>query len=324
MIVAFLGPSLPAPRRGFEVRPPARQGDVWRALDDGAGAIALIDGIFESQPSVWHHEILDALAEGIPVFGGASMGALRASELHTHGMTGVGQVFAWYRDGLVIDDAEVALLHAGAEHGFRALTVPQVNVRWSAQEAVRRGLLTPRAARKLVEASGRIFYQDRTLPRVRDLFPRGFELLDLKAFDARAVLTAARRSKKLPLRQRPPSSLVRRARLPRLPFDPQIADEGLRRSLLAGQARELGLRATAAELLAAEHRWQSLLGVRSRAGLLSHTGLRAAEVERLREELALERLVLDHAARMLSDGPSADEALADELRLRGSFGILRK
>jgi hypothetical protein len=324
VIVAFLGPSLPAPRRGFDVRPPARQGDVWRALDDGASAIALIDGVFESQPSVWHHEILDALAEGVPVFGGASMGALRAAELHTHGMTGVGQIFAWYRDGIVIDDAEVALLHAAAEHGFRALTVPQVNVRWSAQEAVRRGRLSSRAARKLVEASARIFYQERTPQRVRELFPEDFELLDLKAADAGAVLAAAARARPLPSRRRSPSSLVRRARLPRLPLDPELADEGLRRALLAGQAGELGLRATAAELLAAERRWQSLLGVRSRKALLARTGLRAAEVERLCEELALERLMLDHAARMLSDGPSPDEALADELRLRGSFGILRK
>jgi hypothetical protein len=54
------------------------------------------------------------------------------------------------------------------------------------------------------------------------------------------------------------------------------------------------------------------------------TGLRAAVIEALREELALERLVLDHAARMLSDGPSADEALANELRLRGAFGMMRR
>ena len=86
MIAAFLGPSLPAAQaRGFRLFPPARQGDVWRALELGARAIALIDGVFESQPSVWHREILDALDAGVPVFGGASMGALRAAELHGWG-----------------------------------------------------------------------------------------------------------------------------------------------------------------------------------------------------------------------------------------------
>jgi hypothetical protein len=147
----------------------------------------------------------------------------------------------------------------------------------------------------------------------------------LKADDARATLQAAAGPMKpRHLRRRLPSSLVRRARLGRLPFDRDLADQGLRRALLAGQARELGLRATAAEILAAERGWQWMLGVRSRRGLLARTGLRPAEVERLCEELALERLLLDHAARMLSDGPSADEALGDELRLRGAFGILRK
>src|SRR5438128_2214252 len=89
--------------------------------------------------------------------GGASMGALRAAELRTLGMTGVGRIFRWYRDGIVIDDAEVALLHADAEHGYRALTVPLVNVRWSAQRC-----LPPRAAEQLIEASSRLFYQERT------------------------------------------------------------------------------------------------------------------------------------------------------------------
>src|SRR5439155_10243500 len=71
VIVAFLGPSLPAAQapRGVTLLPPARQGDVWRAMRLKPRAIALIDGVFESQPSVWHHEILDALDAGIAVLG---------------------------------------------------------------------------------------------------------------------------------------------------------------------------------------------------------------------------------------------------------------
>ena len=215
MIVAFLGPSLPAREaKGFHLLPPARQGDVWRAIALRPRAIALIDGVFESQPSVWHQEILDALDAGIPVVGGASMGALRAAELHTLGMAGAGRIFRWYRDGTVIDDSEVALLHGGAEHGFRPLTVPQVNVRWSA-----RRWLPPRAARALVDASGSIFYQERTLPRVLELVPprwrARFRLIDLKAEDARQVLRAARAARRLPVhpREPPASSFARRRRL---------------------------------------------------------------------------------------------------------------
>lgn len=210
MIVAFLGPSLPASEaRGVRLLPPARQGDVWRALKLRPRAIALIDGVFEQQPSVWHHEILDAIDAGVAVFGGASMGALRAAELHAHGMIGVGQIFRWYRDGALVDDADVALLHADREHAYRALTVPQVNVRWAALQSL------PRAkALRAIEASARIFYQERTLPRALALVP-ALQRFDLKAADAREVLRAARAFRgTLPVSPRwpPPSALVRRAR----------------------------------------------------------------------------------------------------------------
>ena len=199
MIVAFLGPSLPAGEaRGVTLLPPARQGDVWRALRLRPRVIALIDGVFESQPSVWHHEILDALDAGVAVFGGASMGALRAAELHTRGMVGVGRIFRWYRDGEVIDDSEVAMLHGDAEHGFVQLTVPLVNVRWAAQQAVRARILRRAEARALVERSGRVFYQERTWPRVLEALAPAARVRwdrwgapDLKAEDAREVLRAA-------------------------------------------------------------------------------------------------------------------------------------
>ena len=342
MIVAFLGPSLTASEARRAVRPPAsarrevlrllppaRQGDLWRALRLRPRAIALIDGVFESQPSVWHHEILDALDAGVEVFGGASMGALRAAELHPRGMIGVGRIFRWYRDGVVIDDAEVALLHAGAEHGFRPLTLPQVNVRWAAREAVRAGVLRPTEARALVERSARIFYQERTWPPLLQALPavalarwKKWTAPDLKAQDARETLQAACATlgRRPPSPRQPaPSSLVRRRRasageLWRRPDASTLADAGLRRALLAGWARELGLRATAAAIEAAQQQWRRALRTRD---LPAATGLDAAEVLRVCEELALERLVLDHALRFINDGPSADEALLAEARLRG-------
>jgi hypothetical protein len=305
VIVAFLGPSLPAREgKGFHVLPPARRGDVWRALELRPRAIAVIDGLFESEPSVWHQEILDALDAGVAVIGGGSMGALRAAELHTLGMKGVGRIFRWYRDGEVIDDSEVALLHSGAEQGYQKLSVPQVNVRWSARRQLPRG-----EAAALVAASARIFYQDRTWPRVLELVPARFRdrfrLIDLKADDARQVLNAARLAAARPVRPRDPpsSSLVRRQRLGQVPVDGELAAAGLRRALLAGWAKEAGLRATAEEI----HR-----GAAEIRGEVP-----ADERLRLAEEVALERLVLTHAARMLNDGPSAAEATAAELRLRG-------
>jgi len=337
-MVAFLGPSLPAAEARCTVLPPARKGDVWRALvRHRPAAIALIDGVFESEPSVWHHEILDALDAGVRVYGGASMGALRAAELHGRGMIGVGRVFEWYRDGRITDDSEVALLHGGAEHGFRPLTVPLVNVRFAAESARRKKVLRPAEARALVSAAERIFYQERTWPRVlgalsapaRARWER-FAVPDLKAQDARETLREAARGRgRWPVvpRQPGPSSLVRRTRLDSADIDrlrrrsdaAELADAGLRRALLAGWARECGLRPLPREVHAAELSWRKRLGIRTRSALCIRTGLTEAEVLRACEELALERLALDHAPRMISDGPTADEGLVAEARLRGLF-----
>ena len=61
---------------------PSAQGDVYRVAQERPSAIGIVDGYFEGVLSVWHKEILWAMAEGIHVFGSASMGALRAAELH--------------------------------------------------------------------------------------------------------------------------------------------------------------------------------------------------------------------------------------------------
>ena len=90
--IAFVGPSIPpnaAQALAPEVTllPPARAGDVYRAMAHGeARVIGLVDGVFGSVGSVWHKEILLALHAGVRVVGAASMGALRAAELDVFGM----------------------------------------------------------------------------------------------------------------------------------------------------------------------------------------------------------------------------------------------
>ena len=75
-------------------------------------------------------------SEGVHVYGAASMGALRAAELDAFGMHGVGYVYRAYADGVLEDDDEVAVAHAGAEHGFRALSDAMVDVRATLAAAV--------------------------------------------------------------------------------------------------------------------------------------------------------------------------------------------
>lgn len=166
MKVLFVGPSLPdaAHHVGPEIslRPPARQGDVMRALADGATAIGLIDGLFENVAPIWHKEILFALSDGIPVFGAASMGALRAAECAPFGMIGIGEIFADYAAGRRVEDADVALLHGPAEMNYPAVTVPMVNVEATLARAVALSLLSKAAAEDLIACARAIFYKERS------------------------------------------------------------------------------------------------------------------------------------------------------------------
>ncbi|RKG98104.1 hypothetical protein D7V97_33455 [Corallococcus sp. CA053C] len=370
-LVVFLGPSLPAAEAHklapCTVLPPARQGDVWRALSLKPRALVLVDGVFEAQPSVWHHELLAAMEAGVAVFGGGSMGALRAAELSAHGMVGVGRIFGWYRDGVVVDDAEVALLHADAEHGWRPLTVPLVNVRHEAERARKARVLGRSGAQALVDAAASLFYQERTWARIREAvapawsgptlaawdawFAQGVE--DLKRLDAIACVRSAAEFVSLsdpaapgalatPGARRNPSSLVRRRRLVEdvtrvggravdsgrvlellrsAPDAAAWAEAGLRRALLAGWVRSLGLTVTDEEVATEEAAWWKERGVRGsrREAFLAASGLDGPGLRQLCETRALERLALAQASRLLPDGPSWDEALASEARLGGQW-----
>ncbi|OWW04070.1 antibiotic resistance protein [Rhizobium sp. R72] len=170
MKVVFVGPSLPDAARfvGDEVTlcPPAVRGDVIAAVNAGARVIGIIDGGFEYIAPVWHKEILYALSQNVNVFGAASMGALRAAECRVFGMVGVGRIYCDYASGVTIDDSDVALLHGPAELGYKALTIPLVNVRATLDELERRQALTRELCRGLEAAAANLFFKARTWPAI--------------------------------------------------------------------------------------------------------------------------------------------------------------
>ena len=162
----FLGPTL----RINEARslldvdylPPAGRGDFYRAALDRPMAIGLIDGYFAHTPSVWHKEILWAMSRGIHVFGSASMGALRAAELESFGMEGVGWIFEAFRDGRLSDDDEVAILHGPEDADHVPLTEAMVNIRRTLCRAWESGIIEERHASRIIELGKQTFYQART------------------------------------------------------------------------------------------------------------------------------------------------------------------
>ena len=143
-------------------RGPAAQGDVAAAVLDGATAIGLVDGRYEDVAAPWHKEILFALSEGVAVYGGGSLGALRAAECAHFGMVGVGQVFARYMSGDLVDDSAVAQLHAPAELDYMPLTEALVNVEATVRRLAARGLIEPALAQALEESARALFFKHLT------------------------------------------------------------------------------------------------------------------------------------------------------------------
>ena len=161
----FVGPTLSVreARRWLDAiyLPPAAQGDIASLLRRQPRIIGIIDGYFESVPSIWHKEILLALSQGVRVVGGASLGALRAVELERYGMVGIGEIFQWYRDGAIDADDEVAIRHASAEHDYRAASDALVNMRKTFDVARERAIISRTTAEILVAIARQTHYTDR-------------------------------------------------------------------------------------------------------------------------------------------------------------------
>jgi hypothetical protein len=207
MKVIFGGPTLCgmdlSKETAFRLAPPARQGDVYRAVQDGANVIGLIDGVYEQVPAVWHKEILFALSLGVRMYGAASMGALRAAECAPFGMIGLGSIYDGISAGMIEDDAEVAQSHGPAELGFLPLSEPLANVRATLARCLERKLITIEEQRNLLCAASSIFFKHRTYRSIVSALPgvehaRSAELLELlkansvnqKLADARELVAA--------------------------------------------------------------------------------------------------------------------------------------
>jgi hypothetical protein len=169
-ICIFAGPTLPPAEAAkileADYLPPAAIGDVYKAAQKRPWAIGIIDGFFESTPSVWHKEVLWAMSQGIHVFGASSMGALRAAELAAFGMIGVGAIFEAYRDGEIEDDDEVAVVHGPPELGYVQLSEAMVNIRATMTKAIAADVVPPATAAALIEIAKSLYYKQRSYDRL--------------------------------------------------------------------------------------------------------------------------------------------------------------
>jgi Uncharacterized conserved protein len=165
-IAVFLGSSLKIDEArkilDADYYPPISKGDIYRIMASGVETIILIDGVLHRERGVWQREICAAINAGIKVYGASGVGALRAAELQTFGMKGCGQIFEWYRDGIIDGDDEIWLTYGDASDNFCPISEPLVNIRYTLLNAVKDGFLTTEQAEELISFAKKLYYPDRS------------------------------------------------------------------------------------------------------------------------------------------------------------------
>ena len=333
-VVVFLGPSLSmAEARALldaTYLPPASQGDVLRATLSQPTAIALIDGYFERTPAVWHKELLWAMSCGIHVYGASSMGALRATELAQFGMEGVGEVFEAFRDGILDDDDEVAVMHGPAEAGYVCGSEAMVNIRATLRRALADSVIGHRSHDTLVSVAKATFYPDRTFESLLAAAPAagvpeadckrlrewlGTGRVDVKRDDAAALLRRIAADHRAPI---PPKKVSFR-------FQHTITWEELRANVELHSAGDVaGLERATEDDLLDELRLQGIAYERERElALARFLILRQISARRQTNlPIADDDMTAFRAARRLEDDGRLAEWLDHECLTRDAFTAL--
>lgn len=139
---------------------PIQRGDLTQALNENPDIIGIIDGVFHQNSAVGHKEILNVMKNGIKVFGASSMGALRASELDTLGMVGIGYVYNQYASGEVDSDDDVAVMLDSET--LEPLSEPLINMKYVFEKAVDENILTIDEKDELIGIAKKTYYPKRS------------------------------------------------------------------------------------------------------------------------------------------------------------------
>ena len=98
------------------------------------------------------------------MIGASSMGALRAAELDSLGMEGIGVIYSLYRNGTLVSDDEVALVFD--PETWSPLSDPLINIRCTFRRAREEGIISEEVEELLIRTATDLFYPERTYERI--------------------------------------------------------------------------------------------------------------------------------------------------------------
>ncbi len=138
---------------------PIKRGDLGHDIKENPDIIGIIDGVFHQNSAVGHREILNVMKKGVTVFGASSMGALRASELDSLGMIGIGYCYNQYASGAVDSDDDVAVMLDSET--LEALSVPLISMNYVFTNAVCENVISEDEKEELIQIAKSTFYPKR-------------------------------------------------------------------------------------------------------------------------------------------------------------------
>jgi hypothetical protein len=168
----FAGPSLQGIDSqllgGVVIHPPVKRGDIERLVAQNPPSnLAIVDGVFHAHPAVGHAEILDALGAGWRIWGLSSMGAIRACEMDTLGVTGFGEVYRQFASDPDMSDDEVTLIHQ-AQEPFLTLSEPLIHIRTFLSAWASEQIITPAQEQHVLHYLKNMWYGNRTLSCLKE------------------------------------------------------------------------------------------------------------------------------------------------------------
>jgi len=167
-IIVFTGPSLqPKEAQRFlkaNYRPPVARNDIIKALKHNPDIIVIIDGVFHKAPAVSHKEIMEAIKKKVIMVGGASMGALRASELDDFGMIGIGRVYQDYKNGIIESDDDVAVVINPKT--YEQLSEAFISMNYTFKAALAQGIINNSEFKILIKTAKSIYYPKRNYNKI--------------------------------------------------------------------------------------------------------------------------------------------------------------
>lgn len=187
-----------------DYRAPVKRNDILKAIEEKPDIIGIIDGVFHQSPSVSHKEIMKAIDKGIAVIGGSSMGALRASELDTLGMIGIGYVYKEYANGNIQSDDDVAIVFDSKTN--KPISEALVNISYNLKKAIDEKIISEIEEKEILKIAKSLYYPYRTYETIlkktdinenlkNDLIDFLNNTIDIKKQDAEEVLNYIKKIK---------------------------------------------------------------------------------------------------------------------------------